>query len=386
MKGLIILDSDDKWHEGFIQSPFLISVKNVNIVLNQVLFLKLIGCTEIRIFKDSLSYQAVEREIGDGSKWGGRVSYGAIQKIARQDLSHFYKDFIKKEKSVIVKGLYFFNLQSRNKITTDKVIIIDEDNPYFIIERLDSFKKLYEMNVLGHKEYDIHRFDYAKAIVGPYLGNNTVFEDTSKVGASCLVGHECLIEENTYIGEGSVVGHGCKVGNGSIIKKCVVLDHILISRGMYLSEYIIGGDYIYSYKTNHISKIDDVLLLDTQKGLKVSKIDKFISGVLCTFFALPMALIYYLSKNKFINVEYKDSIVCIWHSLLRILEGKMEMVGASKDDLAILGEESNQVPEAMISICNPNDDDLIKRIHLRYYMGIRESTGRLNTFKMALKR
>lgn len=382
MKGIIILESCDNWFKGFIPSPFLISVRNVNIVLNQIIFLKMSGCNQIRILKDSLSYQCLETDLGDGSKWGVDISYGVIQKIARQDISSFYNEFIGTDMAIIVKGLFFFSLGSISKNKYNQITIIDEESELFQDERIDSFRKYYEINMDLHKD-DIHRFDYAKTKSGPYLGNNIEQEELSIISIDSYIGHKTLVEDNAFVGEGTIVGNSCQIGGDSTLKKTIVLDNVLISKGMKFVECIVGSDYIYDYKGDNVLIINDKHLLNSKKEVTVSSIDRWICTILCLFLFVP----YWISSllKKYTSNDY-SFFIATFKQLSRIKVGEMEIVGVLEEDLKLLDEDSLQVPPAIISICNNNEDLLIKKIHLRYYLGTRYNTSRLKTLLLALKR
>ncbi|MCD8479065.1 MAG: hypothetical protein LRZ88_01785 [Candidatus Cloacimonetes bacterium] len=91
--------SEAEWLKEYFPDvePFLLKIVNKSLLEYVLDLLTLLGISEIRIVSDS-SIKAIEKSIGDGAKWGARISYALarpednLKKCVSEELFRFAKE------------------------------------------------------------------------------------------------------------------------------------------------------------------------------------------------------------------------------------------------------------------------------------------------------
>lgn len=101
--------SEAEWLKEYFPDvePFLLKIVNKSLLEYVLDLLTLLGISEIRIVSDS-SIKAIEKSIGDGAKWGARISYALAR--PEDNLKNVYLknfSFCKESPLVIWNGFFF---------------------------------------------------------------------------------------------------------------------------------------------------------------------------------------------------------------------------------------------------------------------------------------
>lgn len=76
-----------------------------------------------------------------------------------------------------------------------------------------------------------------------YLHPSATLDYTTSIGHRTLVEKDCILQKDVQLEE-TLLGVGCQVGVGSILRDCVVGDHVIIGEGCVLTKCVIMGNVV----------------------------------------------------------------------------------------------------------------------------------------------
>ena len=307
--------SEAEWLKEYFPDvePFLLKIVNKSLLEYVLDLLTLLGISEIRIVSDS-SIKAIEKSIGDGAKWGARISYALAR--PEDNLKNVYlKNFsFCKESPLLIWNGFFFAQYNRNAVTTK----LDWSQAFSCGERIrmiflpagerlgnakpanaaekcldireiesivDYYKLSMDILVKHNSSYVLPGYTNEK---DTFLGLNLVYPHSCELHAPIMIGNNCRFQRKTLIGPNSIIGNNVIIDENTCVTDSIVYDNTYIGKDLDLDKKIV-------YKSNLISAVsgesihitDNVLVSQVELGIVTSYLNRVVQRI----FALSMMLI-----------------------------------------------------------------------------------------------
>ena len=294
-------------------------------------YVERLGIREWEIFLSN-SASEVEKFIGDGERWGAKISYHLLrdrEKVLSRlsdellggmnELFLFCNEeflpFITKEHLLVEQSFYSLSdidtgwristlasLGSELAVTKVEALNIVSASDY-----LDSIEKVFANKGEG-------LVVFGKEIrEGIWSGPGTRIPSTSTLVAPVYLGSQVRIDEQSIIGPNVEISNGCIIGGNSFIKGSSILTGSFVGKNLDVNGCIVNQNNILNARLNAVySAADDMLVTSVEQSQGSSdSVSVSIGSRLLALLLLILTLPIFLTLSLIVKKRYRHTVVSI---------------------------------------------------------------------------